>query len=78
MARIPGLRELEIHDMAVTNFQTPSACTPLQKSTVTDVKGEGDLSAIKKLPELKKVVVDDDRPEAALKGFAPGVEVVKD
>ncbi len=78
VAKIAGLRELEIHDMEVTNFGALSACTTLQKITVTDVKGAGDLAAIKKLPKLRKVVVDGDMPVAALKGFASGVEVVKD
>ena len=78
VAKIAGLRELEIHDMEVTNFEALSACTALEKITVTDVKGAGDLAALKKLPGLKKVVVDDDMPEAALKGFASGVEVVRE
>lgn len=78
VAKIAGLRDLEIHDMEVTNFEALSACTALEKITVTDVKGAGDLAALKKLPGLKKVVVDDDMPETALKGFASGVEVVRE
>lgn len=78
VARIVGLRELEIDDMEVTHFEALAACTTLQKVKVTEVKGAGDLAALKKLPELKKVVVDEDMSEAALKGFAAGVEVVRD
>ena len=78
VAGIAGLRELEIHDMEVTRFEALSACTSLQKVTVTDVQGAGDLAALKKLPALKLVVVDEDMPEAALKGFAPGVKVTRD
>ncbi|MCR5813686.1 MAG: hypothetical protein K6G15_04255 [Desulfovibrio sp.] len=78
VAKIASLKELEIDDMEVTHFEALSACTSLQKITITDVKGVDDLAAIKKLPNLKKVIVDEEFPEAKLKDFAPGVEIIRE
>ena len=78
VAKIAELKELSLEDMEVTNFESLSACVALEKVTVKQVKGAGDLAALKKLPKIKKLMVDDEMPEAALSGFGPGVEVVKD
>ena len=77
VAKIKGLKELEIDDMEVSHFEALSACTALEKIKITEAKGVGDLAAIKKLPKLKKLVVDEETPEATLKGFASGVEIIK-
>ncbi|MCR4665768.1 MAG: hypothetical protein K5657_00540 [Desulfovibrio sp.] len=78
VAGIAGLKELVLDDMAVSNFEVLSSLKHLERITLTNVKGAGDLSAIKHLSSLQSVVVDEDVPESALNGFAPGVEISRD
>ncbi len=78
IGKITTLTELQLDEMEVTHFEALAALTNLQLIKVVDTKGAGDLAAIKKLPHLKKVVVDEECPEASLAGFGKNVTILRD
>ncbi|MBQ4133114.1 MAG: hypothetical protein IJD04_05200 [Desulfovibrionaceae bacterium] len=77
LAKLPDIRSLSISESKVSNFEAVSACTGLAYVRIEETEGITSLAPLHKLPELKRVTVDEGAfSESDLSGFSSEVDVV--